>query len=88
MFKDNKELRRFERDVDGKIVYAAYRLDDKILSITYVEAPPALRGSGEAGKLMQDIMDYAREEGLKVIPICEYAVSWIRRNQSYKDVLV
>lgn len=88
MFHDNKEARRFERDVKGAVIYAAYRLDGDVLSITYVEAPQALRGSGEAGKLMEDIMTYARENKLKVIPICAYAVSWLRRNQSYKDVLV
>lgn len=85
--KNNLESSRFERDVNGVIVHAAYRLDGKTLSITYVEAPPELRGSGEAGKLMQEVMDYAREQGLKVVPICGYAASWIRRHPEVQDLL-
>lgn len=88
MFRDNTEQARFERDINGQVVFAAYRLDGAVLSINYVEAPESLRGSGEAGKLMQDVMDHARSKGYRVIPICSYAVSWVRRHPEVQDLLV
>ena len=88
MFQDNKNLQRFERLVSGgHIVYATYRIDGKTLYINYVEAPPALRGSGEAGRLMEDITAHARAEGLKLHPICGYAASWLRRHPEHADLM-
>ena len=81
-FTDNTQTHRFEYTVDGAVVFAKYRRDSATLYIDYVEAPPELRGTGAAGKLMQDIMDFAQKHSLKVIPICGYAASWISRNKS------
>jgi len=72
---------RFELDVDGKTVFADYRKDGNAVSILHVETPPELRGQGAAGKLMQEIADYAQKENLKLIPICSYAVAWMKRHK-------
>ena len=85
--KDNQEQSRFENEVEGRIVFANYRREGNVVSITYVEAPPELRGSGAAGALMQDIVDDARAKGYKLYPICGYAVSWLRRHDEYNDLL-
>jgi predicted GNAT family acetyltransferase len=36
---------------------------------------------------MEGIVARARAEGLKVVPICSYAVSWFRRHPDVGDVL-
>lgn len=87
MMTDNTAASRFERKVGDETVYAAYRLNGSTLSITYVEAPLPLRGTGEAGKLMKGVMDHARERNLKVMPICGYAAAWIKRHGEYNDLL-
>lgn len=71
---------RLEINMDGHIVFAVYRLKDGMLYIDHVEAPLPLRGKGAAGKLMQEIVDYAKRESLSIVPICGYAVSWLKRN--------
>lgn len=76
----NDTGQRFELPLDGHTVFADYRKDGQTLYIDHVEAPPALRGTGAAGKLMQAIKDKATRENLKIIPICGYAASWLRRN--------
>ena len=48
---------------------------------------PSLRGTGAAGRLMRGVMETARAEGLKVVPICSYASAWIRRHREYHDLL-
>jgi len=85
--KDNPALGRFELDVDGRIVFATYRRQGGTLYIPYVEAPPSLRGTGAAGRLMQGVMDIARAEKLKVVPICSYASLWMRRHREHHDLL-
>lgn len=80
-FSDNTSNHRFEYDVDGKIAFAKYRRDAGTLYIDYVEAPHELRGAGASGRLMQNIIDFAQKEKLKVIPICGYAAAWMAKNK-------
>lgn len=71
---------RFEMDFDGHTAFADYQLKGSTLTLNHVEAPPALRGTGAAGKLMQNIADHAQAENLTIIPICSYAATWLKRN--------
>jgi len=84
---DNADRRRFEMDVDGQIVFASYMRDGDTVQIRHVEAPPALRGTGAAGRLMEGIVGIARADSLKLYPICSYAVSWLRRHPEHRDVM-
>lgn len=79
-FFDNAARNRFEYHAGGGITYANYRRQDGTLYIDHVEAPPALRGKGTAGKLMEHIAARAREEQLAIVPVCGYAASWLRRH--------
>lgn len=85
--KDNKAQSRYELEMNGHTAYADYKVEGGVLHIKYVFAPEELRGTGAAGKLMQEVMDNARNSGLKVIPICGYAAAWIRKNKTFNDIL-
>ena len=78
--KDNPERRRFEMTEAGHVVFADYRRDGSRLYIDHVEAPPALRGSGAAGRFMEGLVEAARAEGATLVPICSYAVHWLARH--------
>jgi len=86
--KNNQELSRFELEISGEIVYANYQYEGKILNIDYVFAPEELRGSGAAGKLMEEVAQLAKKDGLKINPICSYAALWLRRHKEYSDLAV
>lgn len=77
---DNAAVSRFELDVGGQTVFARYRRQDDTVVILHVEAPPGLRGTGAAGRLMQGIADHAKAEGLKLVPVCSYAAAWLKRH--------
>lgn len=85
--KNNEALSRFELETNGLITFANYRQDADILTIDYVFAPPELRGSGSAAKLMEEIAMFARKENMKIIPICGFASSWLKRSSQYRDLL-
>jgi predicted GNAT family acetyltransferase len=84
---DNAAASRYELEVDGKIVFALYRRDGSTVVIRHVEAPPSLRGTGAASRLMQGIIEIARAEGLKVRPLCSYAAAWLSRHEKHRDLL-
>jgi uncharacterized protein len=84
---DNRARSRFELDVNGQVVFANYHRQGPVLAIRHVEAPPPLRGTGAAGRLMQGIVEIARAEGMRVAPLCGYASAWMRRHRDSQDVL-
>ncbi len=87
MLQDNDARSRFEYEVDGQVVFADYRRQGDVLAILHVEAPPALRGTGAAGKLMEGVAEKARAEGMKIRPLCGYAAAWLRRHRAHHDLL-
>lgn len=82
---DNTAAGRFEFDEAGETAFADYTREAGRLIISHVEAPPALRGTGAAGRLMEGVLDQARIEGLSVLPLCSYAAAYIRRHAPPRD---
>lgn len=78
--RDNPDRHRFEMEEGGQIVFADYRRDGPRLIIDHVEAPVALRGTGAAGRFMEGLVAAARAEGSTIVPICGYAITWLRRH--------
>jgi predicted GNAT family acetyltransferase len=84
---DNKDQSRFEREENGLLAWATYRVRDGRYQLPHVEAEPPLRGTGAAGRLMQEIVDHARTNQLVLVPRCSYARAWFARHPEAQDVL-
>jgi len=84
---DNKPESRFEREENGLLAWATYRIRDGKHQIPHVEADPPLRGTGAASRLMQEIVDHARAQQLVIVPRCSYARAWFERHPEAQDVL-
>jgi len=84
---DNEARSRYELIEQGLTAYADYRRDRGRLYIDYVFSPPPLRGKGTSDRLMHGVATAAREDKLKITPICGYAAAWLRRHREYADLL-
>ncbi len=85
---DNPARHRFELAEGGEVAFATYRREADRWFINHVEAPPALRGTGTAGRLMQGVLAPARAAGVKVVPVCGYARAYMQRHREYADLEV
>jgi predicted GNAT family acetyltransferase len=85
--RNNREQSRYEMEENGHVSFADYRLRGDRLFVDYVFAPPALRGTGAAGRLMTALAADARSKGLKITPICGYASAWLRRSHEFRDLV-
>lgn len=85
--RDNTRQHRYEMDEQGLTCFAAYERAGDRLVINWVEAPPALRGTGAAGRLMTLVAEEARRNGWKVTPVCGYAAAWLRGSKAYRDLV-
>ncbi len=83
---DNAQRRRFELSEQGALAVADYRVQEGVMILPHVEAAPALRGTGAAGRLMEGVFEAARQRGLKVVPLCPYADAYMRRNPETADL--
>ena len=61
--------------------------ESNVIAINHTFVSPELRGQSIAGKLLEKVVEKARNENLKIIPICSYAVAKMRRREKYEDVL-
>jgi uncharacterized protein len=77
---------RFETWIDGNLSKLDYMQDEKNFVITHVGVHPSLRGQGVAGRIVEASLAYARENSLRVVPMCSYAAAFIRRHPEYAEL--
>lgn len=83
--ENNEAESRFE--VGGGDAVLEYELSDGEIALTHTEVAPELEGRGIAGKLARAALEYARERGLKVVPLCGYVEAYIRRHPEYEPLV-
>ena len=86
-FVDAEERGRFELRIGHEVVFANYSRQPGTLVVTYVFAPPPLRGTGASDRLMIEVADLARAEGRKIVALCHYANLWLRSHAAYRDLV-
>jgi len=89
--EDNGNKGRFYIQSEGKqlgemtYVYAG---PEKII-IDHTEVGEQLKGQGAGKKLVDAAADWAREKGIKILPLCPFAKATMMKNkEAYADVLV
>lgn len=76
-----KEENRFA----GKLEYT--RKEDNKMVIEHTEVDPGFQGGGVGKDLVHQAAEYARNNNLKIIPVCSYAKKVLERTSDYDDVL-
>lgn len=85
--RHNPEQHRFEVDLGGFRAVAVYNLLSKAIMFTHTEVPPEHEGKGIGTMLIHAGLAYAREQGLKVIPICPFFAAYMKRHAEVHDLL-
>ncbi|MFX4301397.1 GNAT family N-acetyltransferase [Alicyclobacillus tolerans] len=77
------------RDENGStIAYVTNRVsEDGYLWLEHTVVSSQLRGHGIGGRLVQKVVEMARNEGLKIVPVCSFAVAEFKKHPEYHDVL-
>ncbi|MFT3757204.1 MAG: GNAT family N-acetyltransferase [Pseudoxanthomonas sp.] len=78
---------RFSTVVDGHPAELDYRRHEGYMAIEHTIVPGAIGGRGIAGALVRAALEYARAQGLKVVPACSYAAQFIQRHPEYADLV-
>jgi uncharacterized protein len=84
---NNEETQRFEATVDNLRAILTYRRFSNHIVFDHTEVPPPLERKGLAAKLTSVALDFARANHLRVIPLCSYVSSFIRKHHKYQDLV-
>ncbi len=74
-------------DEKGLIAELTYHKDDSdVMTIDHTEVKRKVENRGIGSKLVKESVHYARENNLKIEPLCPFAEVQFERNQAYNDV--
>jgi hypothetical protein len=64
-----------------------YQQQEGRLVITHTGVPASLEGRGMGSSLARAGLDYARQKGLMVVPLCSFIAGYIRKHPEFQDLL-
>ena len=77
---DNSTRNRFEISVNGEIAFLLYERTDDALTLIHTEVPTALRGLHLGGRLVEAALQSARSAGLRIIAVCPFVRTYMRKH--------
>jgi len=89
--KHNKNAKggSFNYEVDGRsmaeMVYVM--AGDKTMIIDHTDVDDSLKGKGIGKKLLNELVNYVRQEQIRVIPLCPFAKATFEKTKEWQDVL-
>ncbi len=85
---DKKGGRFYISEPDESVTELVYKLADlQKMIIEHTEVSEQHEGKGIGRKLVDAAITYARQEQMKVLPMCPFAKAIMEKNTAYHDVL-
>ena len=85
--KDNAFARQFEAIVEKGLVTVEYSFQEKKIFLTKINVPDLFDDEEFISNLLKNIMAFAIERKLKVVPILPKIVVFFKKNPIYKELL-
>jgi uncharacterized protein len=78
---------RFAVHLDDDVATARYQRSGDTMTLTSTHVPEEAEGEGVGSALARSALDYARAEGLRVRPECDFMRSYIDQHHEYQDLV-
>lgn len=88
--KDHRDLRRLEAlaDEDDVAAFARYEIGiDGTFDFFYIEVDERFDGQGVGGQLATGVVEFARSEGIKIRPTCDFLQKYLDKHEEARDVV-
>jgi predicted GNAT family acetyltransferase len=69
-----------------RIAELTYRMTGADAMVDHTWVDPKLRGRGDAARLVEAVVEWARREHVKLVPACSYVRAVFARKPEYADV--
>jgi predicted GNAT family acetyltransferase len=86
---DDRQAGRYCLLLDGSEIGAAEydAIGNESVLVKHVEVSSGHEGKGYAARLVRHVLDDLRARKLSVVPICPYALAFIRKHREYADIV-
>lgn len=82
------ENNRFYYEKDSEeLAFLTYQPNGDVLTVDHTEVSPQLEGQGIGKKLVEHVVQYARDEGKTIDAQCPFASGVIDKTPEYQDIL-
>jgi len=88
-FHDDTSRRRYQLLLgDDEVGYIEYDpVGERSILVKHTEVLPGHEGKGYGSTLVRSALDHIRGQGRTVIPICTYALNFVRKHPEYHEVV-
>lgn len=83
----NAAVGRFEVRAGSDVAVLDYSVADRTITFVHTGVPSEMEGRGVGSRLARAGLEYARREGLKVVPQCPFIRSYMERHEEYRSLL-
>lgn len=84
---DNQAEHRFELATDDGIAFAAYTLDQPVVTFTHTIVPDELRGRGIGTRLVGGALAIVRDRDWHVVPRCPFVAAYMEEHPETRGLL-
>lgn len=83
----NAAAQRFETRVQGWLCRADYQLHGDVMHLVHTEVASAVEGRGIAGSLVRAALQWAQQQGYRVLPRCSFVRVYLHRHPEYVQLV-
>lgn len=77
----------FMEDENGIVSELTYYFrDNDIMVVNHTETRQDLQGNGLASRVLDHVVNYVRENNIKIDPVCPFVAAKFDETESYQDV--
>ena len=85
---EERKLRLIDEENNEDIGYISFdRKNDTVVIISTV-VYEKYQGKGMASALIKEILEYAKNNNLKIKPLCSFVVHYIEKHPEYKELVI
>ena len=84
---NNTKRSRFETEIDGEFAYVDYRFYKGDIALMHTFVPEIARGKGISSALAKFVLEYAREQNLKLMVYCPVISKYIKLHPEYESLI-
>src|SRR6478609_4118381 len=83
----NTTLNQFELEVGQSMAFIEYKLSADRLFLIHTEVPHELEGKGVGSAIVQKALQYAKDNGYKIVPLCPFIQTYLQRHKEWNDLV-
>lgn len=83
---EERKLRLINEENNEDIGYISFEIKEDVIIIISTVVHEKYQGKGMASTLIKEILEYARNNHLKVTPLCSFVVRYIEKHPEYKEL--